>query len=82
MRVISEALEATIALVFILGLLGSLLGGSRAASRQVPSHAPRLDGAQAWVSGFGGSMGWDGGLAAPPPSARSPERSARSGASL
>jgi hypothetical protein len=64
MRAISYLLEATIALVFIFGVLGALLTGSRVSSRPLARRATGLVGAQAWVSGFGGSMGWDG--AAPP----------------
>jgi hypothetical protein len=64
MRVISYVLEATIALVFIFGVLGALLTGSRNGSRsrlrRFATQSVGLAGAQAWVSGFGGSMGRDG----------------------
>jgi hypothetical protein len=66
MRVVSELLEATIALVFVFGLLGSLLTGSKMSSGALARRSSRLAGAQAWVTGFGGSMGWDGS----PPSAQ------------
>jgi hypothetical protein len=67
MRAISYLLDATIALVFIFGVLGALLTGSRTGSRRLARRSAAQSGltdAQAWVSGFGGSMGWDG--AAPP----------------
>ena len=71
MRLVSHMLGATIALVFVFGLLGSLLTGSKASGR-VLARRPRLTGAQAWVSGFGGNMGWDG--FSPPASTRPTRR--------
>jgi hypothetical protein len=59
MRLVSHLLGATIALVFVFGLLGSLLTGSKAPGRLLARRS-RLVGAHAWVSGFGGNMGWDG----------------------
>ena len=60
MRIISHLLAATVALVFVFGLLGSLLSASRASSRAFGRRSFGLAGAQAWVTGFGGSMGGDG----------------------
>jgi hypothetical protein len=66
MRVISELLEAAIAL-FVYEMLGSLLTGSRMSSGALARRSSRLVGEHAWVTGFGGSMGWDG---SPPPPRR------------
>jgi hypothetical protein len=60
MRYVSYLLEATIALVFIFGAIESLLGGSRSSARLLAPGSFGLTDSHAWVSGFGGSMGWDG----------------------
>lgn len=65
MRLVNRLFDATVVLVIVFGLLGLLLTGSRTASRALVRRRSRLDGAQAWVSGFGGSMGWDGSPHAP-----------------
>ena len=66
MRFISYLLEAAIALVFVFGVIGHLLSGSRTSSRLAARRSYGLTNSQAWVSGFGGTMGWDG----DPPSRR------------
>jgi hypothetical protein len=58
MRFISLLLEATITLVVVFGFLEMLLGGARP-SRALTRYSGLAE-AEAWVTGFGGTTGWDG----------------------
>src|SRR5215470_7359448 len=61
MRIVSRLLEGAIALVFIFGLLGSLLTGSKPGGRGLGRR--RYSGersSEIWTGGYAGAMGWDG----------------------
>jgi len=60
MQILSRLLEAAMAVVFVFGLLGSLISGSRMSSRPLARRAVADAKDRARVSGFGGTMGWDG----------------------
>jgi hypothetical protein len=80
MRFLSHLLEAVITLVVVFGFLDALLGGSRP-SRTLARYSGLAE-AEAWVTGFGGTTGWDGSAPSQPakktdagePSARSLHR--------
>ena len=61
MRIISRLLEATVALVFVFGLLGSLLTGAKAGRRALGRRQySGVLNPETWAGGYAGSMGWDG----------------------
>jgi len=62
MRIVSRLLEGTMALVFVFGLLGSLLTGSKPGGRGLGRrpYSTRPPSTEAWIGGYAGAMGWDG----------------------
>src|SRR6185503_4933076 len=84
MRIVSRLLEGIVALVFVFGLLESLLTGGRTGARGLGRRASSGQSSEAWIGGYAGAMGWDGQVLPPksetesPPSrARRPARSTR-----
>src|SRR3954463_8803182 len=60
MRIVSRLLEGIIALVFVFGLLESLLTGGRPGARGVGRRPYSGQSSEAWIGGYAGAMGWDG----------------------
>ena len=60
MRIVSRLLEGTVALVFVFGLLGSLLTGSKPGGRGLGRRPYSGQSSEAWIGGYAGAMGWDG----------------------
>src|SRR3954469_14686253 len=60
MRIVSRLLEGIVALVFVFGLLESLLTGGRAGGRVLGRRASSGQSSEAWIGGYAGAMGWDG----------------------
>ena len=60
MRIVSRLLEGTMALVFVFGLLGSLLTGAKPGGRGLGRKAYSGQSSEAWIGGYAGAMGWDG----------------------
>src|SRR3954470_11922962 len=60
MRIVSRLLEGIIALVFVFGLLESLLTGGRSGARGLGRRASSGQSSEAWIGGYAGAMGWDG----------------------
>ncbi|HJY75220.1 MAG TPA: hypothetical protein VKE95_01250 [Burkholderiales bacterium] len=60
MRIVSRLLEGTVALVFVFGLLGSLVTGSKPGGRGLGRRASSGQSSEAWIGGYAGAMGWDG----------------------
>ena len=60
MRIVSRLLEGTVALVFVFGLLGSLLTGGKPGGRGLGRRASSGQSSEAWIGGYAGAMGWDG----------------------
>jgi hypothetical protein len=61
MRIVSRLLEGIVALVFVFGLLGSLLTGAKPGGRALgrrPYSGERSS--EIWTGGYAGAMGWDG----------------------
>lgn len=84
MRIVSRLLEGTVALVFVFGLLGSLLTGAKAGGRGLGRRAYSGQSSEAWIGGYAGAMGWDGQVlplrnetGSPPPRGRQPVRLTR-----
>jgi hypothetical protein len=84
MRIVSRLLEGTIALVFVFGLLGSLLTGAKPGGRGLGRRAYSGQSSEAWIGGYAGAMGWDGQVlpaksetGSPPSRTRQPARLAR-----
>jgi hypothetical protein len=67
MRIVSRLLEGIVALVFVFGLLQSLLIGGRPGARGLGRKASSGQSSEAWIGGYAGAMGWDG-QALPPKS--------------
>jgi len=67
MRIVSRLLEGIVALVFVFGLLQSLLIGGRPGARALGRSASSGQSSEAWIGGYAGAMGWDG-QALPPKS--------------
>jgi hypothetical protein len=84
MRIVSRLLEGIVALVFVFGLLESLLTGGRPGGRGLGRRASSGQSSEAWIGGYAGAMGWDGqvlpaksGTGFPPPRGRQPARLTR-----
>ena len=60
MRIVSRLLEGIVALVFVFGLLNSLLTGGRPGARGLARRAYSGQSSEAWIGGYAGAMGWDG----------------------
>ena len=60
MRIVSRLLEGIVALVFVFGLLESLLTGGRTGARGVGRRISSGQSSEAWIGGYAGAMGWDG----------------------
>jgi hypothetical protein len=60
MRIVSRLLEGIVALVFVFGLLESLLTGGRLGGRGLGRRASSGQSSEAWIGGYAGAMGWDG----------------------
>jgi len=60
MRIVSRLLEGIVALVFVFGLLNSLLTGGRPGARGLGRRASLGQSSEAWIGGYAGAMGWDG----------------------
>lgn len=60
MRIVSRLLEGIVALVFVFGLLESLLTGGRPGARGLARRAYSRQSSEAWIGGYAGAMGWDG----------------------
>jgi len=60
MRIVSRLLEGIVALVFVFGLLNSLLTGGRPGARGLGRRASSGQSSEAWIGGYAGAMGWDG----------------------
>jgi hypothetical protein len=60
MRIVSRLLEGIVALVFVFGLLQSLLIGGRPGARGLGRRASSGQSSEAWIGGYAGAMGWDG----------------------
>ena len=60
MRIVSRVLEGIVALVFVFGLLESLLTGGRLGGRALGRRASSGQSSEAWIGGYAGAMGWDG----------------------
>ena len=60
MRIVSRLLEGIVALVFVFGLLESLLTGGRPGARGLGRRAYSGQSSEAWIGGYAGAMGWDG----------------------
>ena len=60
MRIVSRLLEGIVALVFVFGLLESLLTGGRPGGRGLGRRAYSGQSSEAWIGGYAGAMGWDG----------------------
>src|SRR4051812_11792497 len=60
MRIVSRLLEGIVALVFVFGLLQSLLIGGRPGGRGLGRRAYSGQSSEAWIGGYAGAMGWDG----------------------
>jgi hypothetical protein len=60
MRIVSRLLEGIVALVFVFGLLQSLLIGGRPGARGLGRKASSGQSSEAWIGGYAGAMGWDG----------------------
>jgi hypothetical protein len=60
MRIVSRLLEGIVALVFVFGLLESLLTGGRLGGRGLGRRAHSGQSSEAWIGGYAGAMGWDG----------------------
>src|SRR4029077_11979965 len=67
MRIVSRLLEGIVALVFVFGLLESLLTGGGPGARGLGRRASSGQSSEAWIGGYAGAMGWDG-QALPPKS--------------
>ena len=84
MRIVSRLLEGIVALVFVFGLLESLLTGGRPGARGLARRAYSGQSSEAWIGGYAGAMGWDGqalpaksDIGSPPSRGRHPARFAR-----
>lgn len=60
MRTVSRLLEGIVALVFVFGLLESLITGGRPGARGLARRAYSGQSSEAWIGGYAGAMGWDG----------------------
>jgi len=60
MRIVSRLLEGIVALVFVFGLLESLLTGGRTGARGLGRRISSGQSSEAWIGGYAGAMGWDG----------------------
>ena len=60
MRIVSRLLEGIVALVFVFGLLQSLIIGGRPGARGLGRRASSGQSSEAWIGGYAGAMGWDG----------------------
>ena len=60
MRIVSRLLEGIVALVFVFGLLESLLTGGRTGARGLGRRVSSGQSSEAWIGGYAGAMGWDG----------------------
>jgi hypothetical protein len=60
MRIVSRLLEGIVALVFVFGLLESLITGGRTGRRALGSRVYSGQSSEAWIGGYAGAMGWDG----------------------
>jgi hypothetical protein len=60
MRIVSRLLEGIVALVFVFGLLESLITGGRSGTRGLGRRPYSGQSSEAWIGGYAGAMGWDG----------------------
>src|SRR5262245_52142451 len=82
MRIVSRLLEGTVALMFVFGLIGSLLTGAKPGGRGLGRRSYSGErSSEIWTGGYAGSMGWDGqalpaknGTGSPPSRGRRPAR--------
>jgi hypothetical protein len=84
MRIVSRLLEGIVALVFVFGLLQSLLVGGRPGARALGRRSYSGQSSEAWIGGYAGAMGWDGQVlpaksetGSPPSRGRQPARLTR-----
>jgi len=79
MRIVSRLLEGIVALVFVFGLLESLITGGRTARRGLWRRASSGQSSEAWIGGYAGAMGWDGQALPPKSETGSPPSRGRGG---
>ena len=77
MRIVSRVLEGIVALVFVFGLLNSLLTGGRPGARGLGRRASSGQSSEAWIGGYAGAMGWDGQVLPPKRETGSPSSRGR-----
>jgi len=77
MRIVSRLLEGIVALVFVFGLLESLITGGRTARRGLGRRASSGQSSEAWIGGYAGAMGWDGQVLPPKSETDVPSRGRR-----
>src|SRR5678816_2823163 len=82
MRIVSRLLEGIVALVFVFGLLESLLTGGRLGGRALGRRSYSGQSSEAWIGGYAGAMGWDGQVLPAKSEARSPSSRGRRPARL
>jgi hypothetical protein len=82
MRIVSRVLEGIVALVFVFGLLNSLLTGGRPGARGLGRRASSGQSSEAWIGGYAGAMGWDGQALPPKSETGSPPSRGRRGAKV
>ena len=59
MRIVSRLLEGIVALVFVFGLLESLLTGGRTGARGLGRRISSGQSSEAWLGGYAGAMAGD-----------------------
>ena len=79
MRIVSRLLEGIVALVFVFGLLESLLTGGRTGARGLGRRISSGQSSEAWIGGYAGAMGWDGQMLPAKSQAGSPPSRGRRG---